>query len=81
MRNRIGEILEELAVIQNQRASISNTDKELAAKSVALTKEWQDLCTHPAEYLEKQEDESTKCCACSFILPFEEDIPFEGEIV
>jgi hypothetical protein len=66
--NRIGKILEELSVLQGQRFGMENSVKENQAKVQVLTGEWQDMCSHPMEYLDTLEDESVKCCACGFII-------------
>jgi hypothetical protein len=66
--NRIGKILEELAVLQGQRHGMENSVKENQAKVQALTLEWQDMCSHPVEYLDTLDNGDEKCCACGFII-------------
>jgi len=68
MSNRIGEILQELSTLQGERMQNENTLKTNNERSQQLTTEWQGICSHPKEYLDEQEDGSSKCCACGFII-------------
>lgn len=68
MSNRIGEILQELSTLQGERMKNETTLKTNNERSQQLTIEWQDICSHPVEYLDEQENGDFKCCACGFII-------------
>ena len=64
--NRLGEILKEIQEIQVQRGQLKQSDQELGSRMQVLTLEWQELCTHPEEYVDR--GGSTICRACSKVL-------------
>ena len=66
--NRIEEILKRQAELKGAKQGYENAIKEAEYEAHQLTIEWQDMCSHPLEYLEEQDDDTTKCCACGIIL-------------
>ena len=66
--NRIAEILQELSTLQAQRQQSESLLKDNNDTAQVLTKEWQELCSHSEEYIDKLEDGNLKCCACGFII-------------
>lgn len=66
---RLAEILQEVTRIQNQQAQGQRLLEDNNKKLQELTKEWQDICSHPMEYLDELESGEVKCCACGFIIP------------
>lgn len=72
--NRIAELLSEVTMLQRKKQELHEVNTQL--DKVIL--EWQDICSHPMEYLDEQEDGTIKCCACAYVLPKEETVPVLG---
>ena len=78
--NRISEIIEEISKLKGTQQDLQTKFNTAQEELNTLTLEWQDMCSHPVEYLDEQENSDMKCSACGFII-VNEEAAAEGEVV
>ena len=66
--NRIGTILDEMKDLNQQKFAAESMLNKVNSRIVELTREWQQLCSHPVEYMDELDSGQIKCIACSHII-------------
>lgn len=66
--NKIGQILHELGELNKQAHNIQASVQDIDTKRLELTQQWQDICTHPEEYVDAEENGDIMCRACGKLI-------------